>query len=63
VPATIKPAEAQLAKQVIDTFMGELDLREYKDEYQAQLRKLIDAKVAGQDYVVPKRKRRRRWST
>lgn len=53
VPATIKPAEAQLAKQVIDTFMGELDLREYKDEYQAQVRKLIDAKVAGQDYVVP----------
>ncbi len=53
VPATIKPAEAQLAKQVIDSFMGELDLREYKDEYQEQVRKLIDAKVAGEDYVVP----------
>jgi DNA end-binding protein Ku len=51
VPATIKPAEAKLARQVIETFEGELDLREYKDEYQEELRRVIDAKIAGQEVV------------
>jgi DNA end-binding protein Ku len=51
VPAAIKPAEARLARQVIETFEGELDLREYKDEYQEELRRVIDAKIAGQEIV------------
>jgi DNA end-binding protein Ku len=53
VPDTIKPQEAQLARQVISTFEGELDMREYRDEYQAELRRMIDAKVEGQDFTPP----------
>jgi DNA end-binding protein Ku len=53
VPAAIKPDEAKLARQVIQTFEGELDLREFRDEYQEQLRKVIDAKIAGQEVTAP----------
>jgi len=45
VPTKIKPQEAKLAKPVIETFEGELDLKEYRDEYQAELRRVIDAKI------------------
>ena len=31
---------------------GELDLSEFTDEYQAELRRVIDAKVAGEEVVV-----------
>ena len=49
VPDKIKPQEAKLARQVIETFESALDLKVYKDEYQAELRRIIDAKVAGQE--------------
>ena len=49
----VNDAEIQLAKQVIGNFQGELELSEFKDEYQAELRKIIDAKIAGEDVVVP----------
>jgi DNA end-binding protein Ku len=45
------PAEVKLARQVIDSFEGELNLADYKDEYQEGLRKIIDAKVAGEEVV------------
>jgi DNA end-binding protein Ku len=51
VPAKIKPEEIKLAKQVIENFEGELDLREYRDEYQEELRRIIDAKIAGEEVV------------
>ncbi|MBI2834321.1 MAG: Ku protein [Acidobacteria bacterium] len=51
VSTKVKPEEIRLAKQVIDTFEGELDLSEYKDAYQEELRQLIDAKVAGEEFV------------
>jgi DNA end-binding protein Ku len=51
VPAKVKPEEVKLAKQVISTFESPLDLREYKDEYQAELRRIIEAKVAGEEVV------------
>jgi DNA end-binding protein Ku len=51
VPDAIKAQEAKLARQVIDTFESPLDLKDYKDEYQAELRRIIDAKVAGQEVV------------
>ena len=51
VPAKVKPEEVKLAKQVIGTFESKLDLREYKDEYQAELRRIIDAKVSGEEVV------------
>ncbi|MGE3842491.1 MAG: Ku protein [Vicinamibacterales bacterium] len=53
VPAEVKPTEAKLARQVIETFEGEVDLREYKDNYQEELRRVIDAKIAGQEVVAP----------
>jgi DNA end-binding protein Ku len=49
VPESIKAQEAKLARQVIETFESPLDLKDYKDEYQAELRRIIDAKVAGQE--------------
>lgn len=53
VPEAIKPQEAKLARQVIDTFESPLDLTAYKDEYQAELRRIIDAKVVGQEVTLP----------
>ena len=53
VPAKIKPDEVRLARQVISNFETEGDLSQYKDEYQEELRKIIDAKVAGQEIVAP----------
>jgi DNA end-binding protein Ku len=51
VPKTVKPEELKLAKQVVDTFAGELNLAEYRDEYKDELRRIIDAKVAGEEVV------------
>ena len=51
LPETVSEAEVALAKQVIGNFAGDLDLKEFTDEYQAELRRIIDAKVAGQDVV------------
>jgi len=45
------PAEMKLAKQVVESFEGELNLADYKDEYQEGLRQIIDAKVAGEEIV------------
>ena len=53
VPSKVKPEEMKLAKQVIATFDAELNLKEYKDEYKDGLRKIIDAKIAGEDIVAP----------
>jgi DNA end-binding protein Ku len=47
------PAEMKLAKQVVESFEGELNLADYKDEYQEGLRQIIDAKVAGEEIVAP----------
>ena len=51
LPEKIKPQEAKLAKQVIETFERPLDIGDYRDDYQAELRRIIDAKVAGQEVV------------
>jgi len=51
VPSKVKPEEMKLAKQVIATFDGELNLKDYQDEYKAGLRKIIDAKIAGEEVV------------
>ena len=52
VPDEVSEAEVTLARQVIGNFEGDLDLSEFKDEYQAELRRVIDAKVAGEEVVV-----------
>src|SRR4029077_10181306 len=51
VPETVKPEEAKLARQVIQTFEQPLNLADYKDEYRAGLQTIIDAKVAGEEVV------------
>jgi DNA end-binding protein Ku len=53
VPAKVRPEEMKLAKQVISTFDAELNLKDYKDEYQEGLRQIIEAKIAGQEIVAP----------
>ena len=56
VPAKVKPEEMKLARQVISTFEGELNLKDYRDDYREGLRTIIDAKVAGQEVVAPEEK-------
>jgi len=51
VPSKVKPEEMKLAKQVVATFDSELNLKDYKDEYREGLRKIIDAKIAGEEIV------------
>src|SRR3954451_5612565 len=51
VPASVKPEEMKLARQVIQTFEQPLNLADYKDEYREGLQKIIDAKIAGQEVV------------
>src|SRR6186713_583689 len=53
VPSKVKPEEMKLAKQVIATFEGELNLKDYRDDYREGLRKIIDAKIAGEEIVAP----------
>src|SRR5687767_13973012 len=51
VPSKVKPEEMKLAKQVVATFDSELNLKDYKDEYREGLRRIIDAKIAGEEIV------------
>jgi DNA end-binding protein Ku len=51
VPKTVKPEELKLAKQVVDMYSGDLNLKDYRDEYKDELRRIIDAKVAGEEVV------------
>jgi DNA end-binding protein Ku len=53
LPSKVKPEEMKLAKQVISTFDSELNLKDYSDEYKEGLRKIIDAKIAGEEIVAP----------
>ena len=53
LPAKVKPEEMKLAKQVISSFESELNLKDYKDEYKEGLRKIIEAKIAGEEVVAP----------
>lgn len=52
VPAKLKPEEVKLAQQVIGTFESDLDVSAFTDNYQQELRRIIDAKVAGEEVVV-----------
>ena len=51
VAEKVKPDEMKLARQVIQNFEGELDMSEYRDEYQEELKRIIDAKIAGEEIV------------
>jgi DNA end-binding protein Ku len=51
VPSKIKPDEIKLAKQVIENFESDFNLTEFRDEYQEELQRIIDAKIAGEEVV------------
>ena len=51
VPSQVKPEEVKLAKQVIGTFEGAVDLKTYRDDYQTGLREIIDAKIEGREII------------
>jgi DNA end-binding protein Ku len=53
VPAKIRPDEVKLARQVISSFESEGDLTQYQDDYQNELRRIVDAKIAGEEIVAP----------
>jgi len=53
VRGKVNPAEMKLARQVIESIEGDLNLADYKDEYQEGLRAFIDAKIAGEEIVAP----------
>jgi DNA end-binding protein Ku len=51
VPKNVKPDELKLAQQVVNMFSGDLNIKDYKDEYKEELRRIIDAKVSGEEVV------------
>jgi DNA end-binding protein Ku len=53
LPKSMKPEEIKLAKQVISTFESDLDMKNFRDDYQHELRRVIDAKIAGEEVVAP----------
>ena len=53
LPSKVRPDEMKLAKQVVATFDADLNLKDYKDEYKDGLRRIIDAKIAGEEIVAP----------
>jgi DNA end-binding protein Ku len=53
LPESPRPDQVRLAQQVVQTFEGPLDLSEYHDEYREGLRRIIDAKIAGEEIVAP----------
>jgi len=53
VAPSTKPEEIRLARQVIETFEGPLDLATYRDEYREGLQQIIDAKIKGEEIVAP----------
>ena len=49
----VKEPELQLARQLIDGLVGEFDPNEFKSEYRQNLRKLLEAKLAGEEIAMP----------
>lgn len=51
LPAKLNPEEVKLARHVIGSFESPTDFSSYHDEYQEELRRIIDAKIAGEEVV------------
>jgi DNA end-binding protein Ku len=49
----LKPAELQMARQLVDALTGDFDASRYHDEYREALLKVIEAKVEGQPVEAP----------
>jgi DNA end-binding protein Ku len=52
----VKPAELQMAVTLINQLTGKFDISQYKDTYNAELLKMIEAKAKGQKLKVPEMK-------
>jgi DNA end-binding protein Ku len=48
-----KPAEKQMAQQLVQAMKGDFEADQYKDDYRQALMAVIEAKVAGQPAEVP----------
>ena len=48
-----KPAEKQMARQLIEAMKGDFEADQYKDEYRQALMAVIEAKIAGQPTELP----------
>jgi DNA end-binding protein Ku len=49
----VKPAELELAKQVIQSLVGEWEPEEFENEYRGELRAMLEAKLAGEEIARP----------
>ena len=49
----VKPAELDLAKQVIQSLVGEWEPGDFENEYRGQLRAVLEAKLAGEEIAIP----------
>jgi len=54
--AEVKPAELQMAVTLINQLTGKFDISQYKDTYNAELLRLIQAKAKGQKVKAPEMK-------
>ncbi len=53
VVARATDGQVRLAREVIAAFMQPLDLGDFTDDYQVGLRQIVDAKIAGNEIVMP----------
>ena len=51
--AEFKPAEVEMARQLVEALSGEFEPERYKDEYREALLQVIDSKIAGQPVAAP----------
>ena len=49
----VKKPELDLARQVIESLVGEFDPAEFENEYRRDLRAMLEAKLAGQEVARP----------
>jgi DNA end-binding protein Ku len=50
---SVKDAELELARQVIESLSGDFDASELRSDYRRDLRSLLEAKTRGEEIVVP----------
>jgi DNA end-binding protein Ku len=53
VPTKVRADEVTLAKKVMGRFESTIDFSQYHDTYEEALRKMIDAKIEGEEIITP----------
>jgi DNA end-binding protein Ku len=49
----VKDAELAMARQLVDSLVGEFDPQDYENEYRGDLREMLEAKLAGKEIARP----------